>query len=140
MKKNILKSILLWSAIVGALFLLASWLLMLGGLQFRIWIREPVTIIVGFGLAAGILQLLLRIKKKAAKVVAIILWTAAFIAAGAYGFFIYALTCRYETSQNTMYDGKRCIVEHEPELWTSHELYYEYKNLFVHGSELLYED
>ena len=39
------KSILFWSVIVGVLFLAARGLLSLFGLEFRVWIREPVTLL-----------------------------------------------------------------------------------------------
>ena len=46
-------------------------------LQFRIWIREPVTLLIAAGAAAGLLQLVLLIPEKRLKTVMIVLWSAA---------------------------------------------------------------
>ena len=40
------KSILFWTAILCVLFLTARWILNRHGLQFRTWIREPVTLLI----------------------------------------------------------------------------------------------
>ena len=47
------KSILFWTVIVCVLYLAAHWLLNLNGLEFRIWIREPVTLLIAAGAFAG---------------------------------------------------------------------------------------
>lgn len=133
-------SILFWSAAVCAVFLGATEILRLNGLQFRIWVREPVSLLIAFGLAAGLLQLLLRIGTKWLKTAAIVLWALAFVGGVCYGGFIFALSHRYEESQDAVYEGKRCIVENYPALWESHELYFEYHNWFVCGNQRLYEE
>ena len=134
------KSILFWSAIVGVLFLAARGLLSLFGLEFRIWIREPVTLLTAAGAAGGILQLILRISKKPLKIVLIVFWAAALIAFCVYGFLMFALLHRSEISSNTDYNGTRCVVEHEPVMWESRRLYFAYHGLFVRGKEVLHKE
>lgn len=134
------KSILFWSVIVCVLFLSARWLLNRHGLQFRIWIREPVTLLIAFGTAAGILQLLLKIPNKPVRIVTIVLWAAALIAFCIWGFWIFALTHRSEISSNTDYKGTRCVVEHEPVMWESRRLYYPYHGWFVRGNEVIHKE
>ena len=134
------KSILFWTVIVCVLYLAAHWLLNLNGLEFRIWIREPVTLLIAAGAFAGILQLLLHISNKTGKIVSIVLWAAALIAFCIYGFWIFILTHRHETSGNTDFNGTRCVVEYERVMWESHELYYAYHGWFVRGKVLLNEE
>ena len=134
------KSILFWTVILCVMFLTGRWLLSLSGLKFRSWIREPVTLLIAAGTAAGILQLLLRISVKPVKIVSIVLWAAALIAFCAYGFFLFALSHRSEISSNTDYNGTRCVVEHEPVMWESRRLYYEYHGLFVCGIKEIHKE
>ena len=134
------KSILFWTVIVCVLYLAAHWLLNLNGLEFRIWIREPVTLLIAAGAFAGIFQLLLRISNKTGKIVSIAIWAAALIAFCIYGTFIFILTHRNETSSNTDFNGTRCVVEHERVMWESRELYYAYHGWFARGKVLLNEE
>ena len=131
------KSILLWSVILGVLFLTARWILSLFGLQFRIWIREPVTLLIAAGTAAGILQLLLRIHAKPVKIITIVLWAAALVFCCIYGFWIFALLHRYEITDKADLQGTRCVVEHEPLMWESRSLFFAYHGWFVCGNEVL---
>ena len=134
------KSILFWTAIVCVLFLAARWLLSRNGLQFRSWIREPVTLLIAASTAAGILQLLLRIPMKPVKIISIVLWAAALGAFCFFGFWMFALSHRHEISGNTDYNGTRCVVEHEPVMWESRRLYYAYHGWFVCGNEVLHKE
>ncbi|MBQ6040358.1 MAG: hypothetical protein K5705_03550 [Oscillospiraceae bacterium] len=134
------KSILFWTIIVCAVFLTVRWILSACGLQFRIWIREPVTLLIAAGLAAGLLQRILSISGKKIKIVLIVLWAAALIGCCVYGFFIFALTHRSEVSSNTDYNGTRCVVEHEPVMWESRRRYYAYRGWFVRGKYLLHKE
>ena len=134
------KSILLWSVILGVLFLTARWILSLFGLQFRIWIREPVTLLIAAGTAAGILQLLLKISSKPIRIITIVLWAAALIAFCIWGGLIFILSYRHEISSHTDYKGTRCVVEYEPVMWESRRLYYPYRGWFVHGNEVIHKE
>jgi len=133
-------SILFWTAIVCAVFLTARWLLSKRGLRFRIWIREPVTLLIAVGTAAGLLQRVLSISVKPLKIALIVLWAAALIGVCIYGFWIFVLTSRSEISSNTDYNGTRCIVEHEPVMWESRRRYYAYRGWFVRGKKLLHKE
>lgn len=135
--KHLKKSILFWTVVLTVVFLGASALLDAFGLKFRIWIREPVTILIALYAALGILQLLLHIPKKKLKITAIVLWTAAFIAAGIYGYILFAFM--HLTEQRETWEGRDCIVETEHVLWVRHYRYYEYHNWFVCGNEVIHQ-
>lgn len=135
-----MKSILFWTVIVCVLFLTARWLLNRRGLKFRTWIREPVTLLIAFGTAAGILQLLLKISSKPVRIVTIVLWIAALIALCYSGFWMFALSHRSEISSKTDYNGTRCIVEYEPVMWESRRRYYAYRGWFVRGKKLIHKE
>ena len=134
------KSILFWAAIVCAVFLTMRWILSKCGLRFRVWIREPVTMLIAAGTAAGLLQLILCVSVKPLKIVLIVLWAAALIAFCYLGFWMFALSHRYEISSKTEYNGTRCVVEHEPVMWESRRLYYAYRGWFVRGKKLLHKE
>ena len=133
-------SILFWTAIVCAVFLTMRWILSKCGLRFRTWIREPVTLLIAAGTAAGLLQRILSISIKPLRIALIVLWAVALIGVCIYGFWIFALTHRSEISDNTDYNGTRCIVEHEPVMWESRRRYYAYRGWFVRGKKLLYKE
>ena len=134
------KSILFWTVVVCVLFLSARWILNRSGLQFRTWIREPVTLLIAFGTAAGILQLLLRITGKPVRIAAIVLWAAALIAFCIWGGLIFMLSYHHEISGKTYYKGIRCVVEYEPVMWESRRLYYPYRGWFVCGNETIHKE
>ena len=133
-------SILFWTVIVCAVFLTARWILSKCGLRFRIWIREPVTLLIAAGTAAGLLQRILSISVKPLRIALVVLWAVALIGVCIYGFWIFALTHRSEISSNTDHNGTRCIVEHEPVMWESRRRYYAYRGWFVRGKKLLYKE
>ncbi len=132
------KSILFWTVLFAAVFLTADLITRLCGLRFRVWVREPATMLIAVGAAIGILQLLLHIPKKWVKITAVILWAAAVIAGGAYGFVIYAF-CHLE-ERTEIYDGKECVVEEESTLWFEYDRYYEQHGLFFRGTDEIYTD
>ena len=134
------KSILFWTGILSVLFLTARWILGRHGLRFRCRIREPVTLLIAFGTAGGILQLLLRISVTWLRIVSIVLWVAALAAFCIYGFWIFVLSSRHEISSNTDYRGTRCVVEYEPVMWESRRLFYAYRGWFVRGKKLLHKE
>lgn len=136
---KLMKSILFWTAAVLILFLAARGILALNGLQFRVWFRETVTMLIPIGAAAGLLQLLLRIQKKAWKIVSIVLWAAACIGFTIFGFIQFAFLHRYD-GEVIEYNGKTCIEEYEHVMWVTHTRYYEYHNFLICGKEYLYSD
>ena len=134
------KSFLFWAAVVCAVFLTARRILSECGLRFRTWIREPVTLLIAAGTAAGLLQLILSISVKPLKIALIVLWAAALIAFCYFGFWMFALSSRSEISSKTDFNGTRCIVEHEPVMWESRRRYYAYRGWFVRGKKLLHKE
>lgn len=134
------KSILFWTAILCVLFLTARRLLSLRGLKFRTWIREPVTLLIAFGTAAGIFQLLLRIPNKPLRIAAIVLWAAVLAVFCIYGFWVLVLSYRHETSSNTVWNGTRCIVEYEPVMWESRRHFYPYRGWFVRSAKSIHKE
>ena len=72
------KSILLWSACLAALFLAVTFVLeQFCELKMRVWLRESATILIAAGAAIGILQLVLHIPNKTAKLICAMLWVSA---------------------------------------------------------------
>lgn len=130
------KSILFRTVCFAAVYFIADWISRLCGLRFRIWVRETATILIAVGAAIGILQLLLHIPKKGAKITAVVLWAAAAIAGGIYGFLILAFTHLEERTE--IYDGKTCAVESESFLFSGWDKYYEKHGLFFRGTDVLY--
>ena len=55
------KCILFWTAILFAVFVYITEKLVGRDLELRVWIREPVTLLIAFGAAAGLLQIILHI-------------------------------------------------------------------------------
>lgn len=135
-----LTSILFWTVVICAVFLTVRRILSKHGLRFRTWIREPVTLLIAAGAAAGLLQLILCISVKPLKIALIVLWAAALTAFCYFGFWMFALSHRSEISGNTDFNGIRCIVEHEPVMWESRRRYYAYRGWFVRGKKLLHKE
>ena len=135
-----MKSILFWTVIVCVLYLAASGVLLRFRLIFRVWIREPVTLLIAAGTFAGILQLLLHISSITVRIVTIVLWAAALIVFCIYGFVFLILTHRSEISGKADFNGTRCIVENEPVMWESRRRYYAYRGWFVRGKTLLHAE
>ena len=132
------RSILFWSLISAAAYLVLFFVLGLCGLRLRAWLREPLSFFIGVGIAAGILQLLLHIRKKAAKIITIVLWTAAFTFFLGYGWLYYGF---YHLEDSTVeWEGRTCVREYEHIMWASRYSYYEAYGLFLRGTELLYEE
>lgn len=131
------KSILFWTLIFAAVYLCTDTVTRLCGLRFRIWVREPATLLIAVGAEIGILQFLLcMLSKKTAKIIAAVLWTAAVLAGGAYGFVIFAFYHLEE--RTTTYDGKACVVETESFLFLGWDNYYEKHGPFFRGMDVLY--
>ena len=132
------KNILLCTLILFAVHMLALGLTALCGVKLRVWIREPVSIIIGIGTIAGLLQLILKIRPKALKVLCIVAWTAATLFCVGYGGFILMLSARSDYVDT--YNGQKCLVEREPILWETKYTYYKYLGPFVRGTEILYSE
>ncbi len=135
-----IRSILFWTVSLCVLFLAASWILSRFRLIFRVWIREPVTLLIAVGTFAGILQLLLRISSIQIRIAAIILWAAALVVFCIYGFLFLIMMHRSEISSKTDFNGTRCVVEYEPVMWESRRRYYAYRGWFVRGKTLLHAE
>lgn len=132
------KSILFWSLLLMAAFLGTVQILSLCGLRLRAWLREPLSFFIGVGIAAGILQLLLRIRKKAVKILTVVLWSGAAVCGLGYSWLYYGF---YHLEDSTVeWQGRTCVREYEHIMWDSTYYYYEYHGPFVRGKELLYKD
>ncbi|MBR6106773.1 MAG: hypothetical protein IKQ39_02070 [Oscillospiraceae bacterium] len=136
---NLKKSILLWSMGFGALFLAVSFVLeQFCGLMLRIWLRESLTILIAAGIAAGVLQAVLHIPNKTAKIICGLLWIPAAAASCIFGYVLFAFSHLEETTRD--YEGQLCIVETEDYYEGYDDRYYEYHGWFVRGTKLLYEE
>ena len=131
-------SILLWAVLALGLFLLTRGLLSLGGYTLRVWIREPVTILIGVGLAAGVLQLCLLPKKTWLKVVLIVLWLGAAGFFCVWGYIVYAFLHPEERHEER--GGKEYLVEVESAFGSYTYYWYDAHGPFVRGTEVLYTE
>ncbi|MBR5372687.1 MAG: hypothetical protein IK130_10800 [Oscillospiraceae bacterium] len=130
------KSILFWSLILAAAYLALIAVLGLAGLRLRVWLRESLTVLIAAGAAAGILQILLRIPEKKARLATAAVWAAAAVVCTLAGTVIFAF---YHPEESTeMYQGRICVAE-EVLMHKVVRRYYEAHGLFVRGAELLYE-
>ena len=131
------KSILFWSLISAAAYLAMVAVLGLAGLRLRVWLRESLTVLIAAGAAAGVLQILLRIPEKKARLAAAAVWAAAAVVCTLAGTVIFAF---YHPEEFTgMYQGRICIAEEEVLMHKVVRRYYEAHGFFVRGAELLYE-
>ena len=134
---NLADSIFFWSAAAAAGFLAVSGILALFRLRLRVWVREPVTVLIAAGGMAGLLQLILHIPQAWLRISVIVLWAAALLACVILGTLWFAFHHRFECRRD--YNGKMCIAEAEEVIngslcWC----YYEARGLFCRGTELLH--
>lgn len=132
------KSILFWAVWLCALFLLVRGILSLGGYTLRVWIREPVTVLIGVGLAAGVLQLCLLPKKTWLKIVLIVLWLGAAGFFCVWGYIQYAFL--HPEERKEVRGGREYLVEAECAFGSYTYYWYNAHGLFVRGSELVVKD
>ena len=137
--KNIKRYILFWDAILCATYLLLVFILHLCGLTFRIYIREPVTMIIGLSAVAGVFQLLIKlIHKKVAKIISIVIWSLASIAIVGYGFLFFAFYTKQDLGAKKYSDGKYYVEELEQVMWDADYRYYEDHGPLVRAEKLAY--
>lgn len=132
------KSILFWSALSAAVYGLTVQILAKCGLCLRVFLREPLSFLIVAGIAAGILQLLLHIRKKAVKIVTVVLWSAAAVCGLGYSWLCYGF---YHLEDSTAeWQGRTCVREYEHVMWASYSYYYEEHGPLLRGTELLYKE
>ena len=136
--KQLKKNILFWTLIFTAVYLCIDTVTRLCGLRFRVWVREPATILIAVMAVIGVFQLLCFIPKRWVKITAIVLWLAAVIAGGCYGVVIFAFSHIEESAE--IRDGKTYVIETESALWESWDYWYEARGLFFRGMNVLNEE
>lgn len=132
------RSILFWSLISAAAYLALISVLGLCGLWPRVWLRESLTILTAAGALIGVLQLLLRIPDKKAKIIAALLWTAAAAVCCFAGTIVFAFYHPDESAE--ICDEKSCIAEEDSLFHKTRLRYYEAHGLLVRGIEPLHEE
>lgn len=128
--KNTIKSlktyILFWDAILCAVFLLLVLILHLCGLTFRVYIREPITMIIGLSGVVGVFQPLIRlIHKKPLKITLTVIWSILSVLLVGYGFFLFLFMHRCDNGTKVYSDGKSYVEEMESVMWDDEYRYYE---------------
>lgn len=146
-------SILFWSAVSAAVFPALSGIVKLCGLRFRTWVREPVTILIALGGAAGLLQLIRLIPQRWLRILVTVLWVIAALAGLIAGLFVFAFEhlheeryrpgsklyeiCVPEAVRARVRRDKCCIAERSESVSGYKRFFYEPKLLLFRSTELL---
>lgn len=127
------KSVLIYIAIYICMLVIINLILKNFNMNYREWIYFLSLILIIMGFIIGIIQLLLKIKKKIVKINAIILFIIILIPCifYAYIFCIFA----YRPEHIVMRDGKK-MVAYVNGFMDTYVEYYDYKNFFVVGNKL----
>lgn len=127
------KSVLIYIAIYICMLVIINLILKNFNMNYREWIYFLSLILIIMGFIIGIIQLLLKIKKKFVKINAIILFIIILIPCifYAYIFCIFA----YRPEHIVMRDGKK-MVAYVNGFMDTYVEYYDYKNFFVVGNKL----
>jgi len=136
----LIKCILFWTAVLFAVFVRMTENLVGKDLTLRVWIREPVTLLIAIGAAAGLLQIILHIRKKPIKIMLCILWASAALIGGYFGVEQYRLNHVFEIKNDcaSEHGGGPCVIE----VWicggVCEEIHYEAHGPFLRGTEKVY--
>lgn len=135
------KCILFWTAILFAVFVYITEKLVGRDLKLRVWIREPVTLLIAFGAAAGLLQIILHIKLKPVKIILCTLWAAAAAIGGFWGFEQYEYSHVSELKPEncvSLHGGGPCVIEVQSYDGVCEERHYEERGPFLRSTETVY--
>lgn len=133
LRKYIPRVILLDTALLAALYAASELILRCFGLMFRQRVFWIVAALTALGLIAGIVQLLLRIKKKAVRITLIVLFAAIALIASNIAFLLAAFT--YEPEYVVERDGVKYTAYVYSFLDTTVR-YYDYKGSLVTGKQM----
>jgi hypothetical protein len=131
------KLILIYIVLFAGAFFLLRYILSLFYLEYRRWIFYFFVIVLVIGVVLGIVQLIMKIKKRWAKVVCAILFTALLLISIPYAYLIFAFSIREE---HIVFKDDYKLVAQVDGFKHTYVYYYDYKNPFVQGKRLrLYE-
>ena len=133
MKKYIPKIILIDTVIYIIIFITLFFILKVFNLMFREWIYILSAVIIALGLIVGIVQLILKLKKRNLKIGLIITSVIILILLTPMMYLTFAFGYAPEHVVNK--DGKKYVAYVNSFLGT-YVHYYDYKNIFVVGNKL----
>lgn len=136
-KKYIPKMIWMYTILYAALFCLLYLGLSVFGLTFRAWVYIGAAVVIAAGLLAGLIQILVWIKRKVLKTVCIGLSIVILFYSFWIGFVvvIFGYMPEYVVERN----GQKYVIFVDSFLKTS-VYYYDYKNFLVMGKERRIEE
>ena len=129
----ILLDTIIYTLIIVTLYLILSFC----KLMFREWIYIVSAITIMFGFVAGIIQLLLKIKKKIVKVILISIFVMLFLLSTPIIYFFGAFG--YTPEHVVEKDGQK-FVAYVNGFNRTYVNYYDYKNIFVVGNQKRIEE
>lgn len=132
MGKNIPRIILLDIIIYALIIVALYFILPFFNLMFREWIYIVSAIVIIGGFVIGVIQLLLKIKKKFVKVVLISIFIILFLLSTPIMYFFVAFS--YTPEYVVERDGKK-FVAYVKGFKRTYVNYYDYKNIFVVGNQ-----
>lgn len=133
MKKNLekyKKSIIFYWIIYILVLLITKIIINIFNMEYRQWIYNISLIVIIIGFISGIIQLLLKIKKKIIKIVTIVIFVILMLLISPYTFFFLLFT--YEEEDVVMKDDKK-MVSYTQTFWDTNIDYYDYINPIVRG-------
>lgn len=126
--RSILADTVLFALLMAAL----HFVLALFRLRFRLWVYLGCAVLVIFGLLAGMIQLLRRIRRPVLRIVLISLCSAVWLAAAAVIAFLALWNEDGEYVRER--DGKQYVVRERSYLLKSELFFYDYHNGIVSGN------
>ena len=136
--KKVRRCVLLWTLLAALLYIIGLCVLEEYDLWPRSYVQLAVHILLLCGAAAGILQILLWIPGKRWKIVLLVLYGIGLIAAIPFCTLIAALY--YAPDHTEIRDGKAYSAEDHSFMGQSWVDYYEAKNFFFRGTDLMFTD
>lgn len=122
------KTILFYWFIYLIVLILSREILLKCNMEYRGWVYIVSWGVFIIGFVAGIIQFILRIKKKSIKIIGMILFTILIIFCSPYVLLFFAVTCQEEDI--VTYENQK-MVTYTQSFWDKRINYYEYINFLV---------
>ena len=122
------KTILFYWFIYLIVLILSREILLICHMEYRGWIYTVSGFALIIGFIVGIIQLILRIKKKSIKIIGMVLFIVLIIFCSPYVLLFFAVTCQEEDI--VVYENQK-MVAYTQSFWDKRINYYEYINFIV---------
>ena len=122
------KTILFYWFIYLIALILSREILLICHMEYRGWIYTVSEFALIIGFIVGIIQLILRIKKKSIKIIGMVLFIVLIIFCSPYVLLFFAVTCQEEDI--VVYENQK-MVAYTQSFWDKRINYYEYINFIV---------